>query len=68
MECQTMAVTKSDAMLQHEKWIDWVVRNNPKWIPGEDEKSVRMMPEAQILIAAFAVIVVIVAIAVSMHL
>jgi hypothetical protein len=68
MECQTMPVTKSDAMLQHEKWIDWVVRNNPKWVPGETEKSVNMMPEAQILIAAFAMIVVIVAVAASIHL
>jgi len=63
-----MAVKKSDAMLQHEKWIDWVVRTNPKWIPGEDGKSVNILPESQILIAAFAVIVVIVAIATSIHL
>ncbi len=56
---------KSDAMLQHEKWIAWVTEHNPKWIPGRD-RSVNMMPEAHILIMAFAAIAVVVAVAVSM--
>jgi len=68
MESQTMPIEKSDAMLQHEKWIQWVVKTNPKWIPGEDRKSVSILPESQIIIAAFAVIVVIVAIAINMRL
>jgi len=61
------SVVKSDAMLQHEKWISWVTEHNQKWIPGRD-KPVNMMPEAHILIMAFAVITVIVAVALSMHL
>ncbi len=61
------AVQKSDAMLQHEKWIKWVTDNNPKSMPGRD-KPVNMMPEAHNLIMAFAAIVVIAAVALSMHL
>ena len=59
-------VEKSDAMLQHEKWISWVTEHNPKWIPGRD-KPVNMMPEVHILIMAFAVIAIIVAVALSIH-
>jgi len=59
-------VQKSDAMLQHEKWIAWVTEHNPKWIPGRD-KPVNMMPETHILIMAFAVITIIVAVALSIH-
>ena len=59
-------VQKSDAMLQHEKWISWVTEHNPKSLPGTD-KAVNMMPEAQILIGAFAVIAVIVSVALSFH-
>lgn len=62
-----MPIKKSDAMLQHEKWIEWVVKTNPKWIPG-NEKSVNMMPESQILVMAFAAITVVVAVAMSIHL
>ncbi len=58
-----MAVVKSDAMLQHEKWIAWVLEHNPK-----RGKSVMMLPEAKEMIIAVAVIVVIVAAALSiMH-
>lgn len=60
------AVVKSDAMLQHEKWISWVTEHNPKWIPGRD-RQVNMMPEAHILIVAFAVITIVVAVALSLH-
>ena len=59
-------VQKSDAMLQHEKWIAWVTEHNPKWIPGRDT-PVNMMPEAHILIMAFAVVTIIVAVALSIH-
>ncbi len=59
-------VQKSDAMLQHEKWIAWVTEHNPKWIPGRD-KPVNMMPEAHTLIMAFAVITIIAAVALSIH-
>jgi hypothetical protein len=53
-------VQKSDAMLQHEKWIAWVTENNPKWIPGRD-KPVNLLPETPALVMAFAVITIIVA-------
>jgi len=59
-------VQKSDAMLQHEKWISWVTEHNPKSLPGTD-KPVNMMPDAQILIGAFAVIAIIASIALSLH-
>ncbi|OPY53742.1 MAG: hypothetical protein A4E48_00575 [Methanosaeta sp. PtaU1.Bin060] len=61
------SVVKSDAMLQHEKWIAWVTEHNQKWIPGRD-KPVNILPETQILVVAFAVITVIVAVALSIHL
>jgi hypothetical protein len=32
-EVEIIAVQKSDAMLQHEKWIEWVTDHNPKWVP-----------------------------------
>lgn len=60
------AVQKSDAMLQHEKWIEWVTIHNPKWIPGR-EKQVNMMPEAPELMAAFAALTVIAAVVISMY-
>jgi hypothetical protein len=62
-----MPVQKSDAMLQHEKWIAWVTEHNPKWIPGMD-KPVNLMPEAQNLILGFAAATVIIAAALSIHL
>ena len=60
------ALQKSDAMLQHEKWIEWVVIHNPKWIPGRD-KTVDLMPETHNLFMAFAAVTIIVAVALSMH-
>ena len=60
------AVQKSDAMLQHEKWIEWVTIHNPKWIPGR-EKQVNMTPEAPVLVAAFAALTVIAAVVISMY-
>ncbi len=59
-----MAVTKSDAMVQHEKWIAWVVEHNPKQLPGKD-KPVNLMPETPVLVLVFAAITVIVLAAVS---
>ncbi len=59
-------VQKSDAMLQHEKWIAWVTENNPKWVPGR-EKNVNMMPEAHEMAMAFAVIAIIATVALSLH-
>ncbi len=61
-----MAVQKSDAMLQHEKWIAWVVEHNPKWFPGMD-KQVHLMPETHKLVMGFAAIFVIVAAVISMY-
>ncbi len=59
-----MAVTKSDAMVQHEKWIAWVIEHNPKQLPGKD-KPVNLMPETPVLVLVFAAITVIVLAAVS---
>lgn len=56
-----MAVVKSDAMIQHEKWISWVLEHNPK--RGKDYNP---LPEAKDVIAAVAVIVIVVAIAASL--
>lgn len=56
-----MAVVKSDAMLQHEKWIAWVLEHNPK-----RGKTVMMLPEAKEMIIAVAVITVVIAAALSM--
>ena len=61
-----MAVQKSDAMLQHEKWIAWVVEHNPKSLPGMD-KRVNLMPETHNLVMVFAAIVVIIAAVISMY-
>jgi len=61
-----MAVQKSDAMLQHEKWIAWVVEHNPKSLPGM-EKKVNLMPETPSLVMAFAAIVVVIAVVFSMY-
>lgn len=60
------ALQKSDAMLQHEKWIEWVTVHNPKWIPGM-EKQVRLMPEAPEMVAVFAALTVIAAVVISMY-
>jgi hypothetical protein len=60
------AVQKSDAMLQHEKWIEWVTIHNPKWILGR-EKQVHMMAEAPELVAVFAALTVIAAVAISTY-
>ncbi len=54
-----MAVTKSDAMVQHEKWIAWVVEHNPKQLPGRD-KPVNLMPGTPELVMIFAALTVIV--------
>jgi len=51
-----MAVVKSDAMLQHEKWIAEVVKARPK-----RTKETKMLPEPIILVMAAAVILVIIA-------
>jgi hypothetical protein len=61
-----MAVQKSDAMLQHEKWIAWVVEHNPKSLPGMDKK-VNLMPETPNLVMAFAAIVVVIAAVFSIY-
>jgi hypothetical protein len=61
-----MTVQKSDAMLQHEKWIAWVVEHNPKSIPGSD-KQVNLIPETPKLVMVFAAIVVIIAVVISMY-
>ncbi len=55
-----VAVVKSDAMIQHEKWITWVLEHNPK--RGKDYNP---LPEAKDVIAAIAVIVVVVAAALA---
>ena len=65
-EVEIMAVQKSDAMLQHEKWIEWVTDHNPKWVPNMDDKPVNMMPEAQTLNGAFTVLFVVAAVVLSM--
>ena len=49
-----MAVVKSDAMLQHEKWIAWVIEHNPK-----RPKEYNPLPEVKDMIIVVAVIVVI---------
>lgn len=60
------ALQKSGAMLQHEKWIEWVTIHNPKWIPGM-EKQFNLMPEAPELMAVFAALAVIAAVVISMY-
>ena len=58
-----MAVVKSDAMLQHEKWIAWVMEHNPK-----RGKEYNPLPEVKDMIIVVAVIVIIAAAALSiMH-
>jgi len=59
-------VQKSDAMLQHEKWIEWVAIHNPKWIHGM-EKQIHMMAEAPEIFLVFAALTVIAAVALSMY-
>jgi len=49
-----MAVVKSDAMLQHEKWIAWVMEHNPK-----RPKEYQPLPEVKDMIIVVAVIVII---------
>jgi len=48
-------VQKSDAMIQHEKWIEWVVQHKSK-----HTKSTRLLPfePRQIIIVAATLIVV----------
>ncbi|HSD59161.1 MAG TPA: hypothetical protein VLB04_13370 [Methanotrichaceae archaeon] len=53
-----MTIVKSDAMLQHEKWIAWVVEHNPKQLPGRD-KPVNLMPETTTLVMVFAALTVV---------
>lgn len=53
-----MVVQKSDAMLQHEKWIAEVVSKRPK-----RTKETHMLPEPIKLIVAGGIIVVILLIA-----
>lgn len=60
------ALQKSDAMLQHEKWIEWVTLHNPKWIPGRD-RPVHLMPETHNLLMGFAALVVIIAVALNIQ-
>ena len=60
------ALQKSGAMLQHEKWIEWVTIHNPKQIPGM-EKQVHLVPEAPGLMAVFAALTVIAAVVISMY-
>jgi hypothetical protein len=61
-----MGIQKSDAMLQHEKWIQWVTEHNPKWVPDMEDKPVNLMPEAHTLIGAFTVVLVLMAVFLSM--
>ncbi len=56
-----MTVVKSDAMLQHEKWINEVVTHRPKHM-----RENVMHIEVRNLVLAAAVILVIVIAAVSM--
>ncbi len=56
-----MAVVKSDAMLQHEKWISWVLEHNPK-----RGKEYNPLPEVKEMIIAVAVIVIVVAVVLSL--
>lgn len=53
-----MTIVKSDAMIQHEKWIAWVVEHNPKQLPGRD-KPVNLMPETPTLVMVFAALTVV---------
>ena len=58
-----MAVVKSDAMLQHEKWIAYVMEHNPK-----RPKEYNPLPEVKDMIIVVAVIMIIAAAALSiMH-
>ncbi len=52
-----MTVVKSDAMLQHEKWIAEVVAHRPK----RSNESVMHIEWSKFLLAAAAVIVVVIA-------
>lgn len=50
-------VQKSDAMLQHEKWITWVLEHNPKGANDE----VMHIEVRNLVLAAAAVLVVLIA-------
>lgn len=52
-----MTVVKSDAMLQHEKWIAEVVTHRPK----RSNESVMHIEWSKFLLAAAAVVVVVIA-------
>jgi hypothetical protein len=54
-------VQKSDAMLQHEKWIAWVLEHNPK---GANDDVMHI--EVRNLIVAAAVLMVILIVAAPM--
>lgn len=53
-----MAVVKSDAMLQHEKWIAEVVAHRPK----RSNDEVMHIEWSKILLAAAAIVAVIIAV------
>jgi hypothetical protein len=54
-----MTVVKSDAMLQHEKWIDEVVTHRPKHMR---EQVMHIEVRNLVLVAAALVVVVIAAV------
>lgn len=62
-----MGLQKSDAMLQHEKWIQWVTEHNPKWVPDMDDKPVNLMPAAHTIIGAFTAVFVVLSVIISIH-
>jgi hypothetical protein len=49
---------KSDAMLQHEKWISWVLEHNPK---GRRD-DVMHIEVRNLVVAAAAILIVVMAI------
>ncbi len=56
-EVSQMTVVKSDAMLQHEKWIAEVVAHRPK----RSNNSVMHVEWSKYLLAAAAIVVVVIA-------
>jgi len=59
-----MVVQKSDAMIQHEKWIAEVVSHRPK-----RTQQTMMIPEAQniIMVVAGVLIIVVAALSIMYH-
>jgi len=57
-----MTVVKSDAMLMHEKWIDEVVTHRPKHM----RENVMHIEVRNLVLAASAILVVVIAIAAMM--